>query len=124
MQISIPVLITAQIAQRAVGIVLFIASPCIGTSRMCWRRELYLAWQHQSSGFPNRNKKNNKQQNPFSQEFRNYDALCFFCIVHFFCLLFSQRSLEQLKIAYAQKWSSTSLQPSTNISWITSDSGG
>ena len=89
---------------------------------MCWRRELYLAWQHQSSGFPNRNKKNNKQQNPFSQEFRNYDALCF-CVVHFFLLVVFAAFCGTAQIAYAQKWSSTSLQPSTNISWITSDSG-
>lgn len=86
MQISIPVLITAQTAGRGKGIVLFIASPvleqvvCVGAVSYIWHG------RHQSSGFPNRNKKNNKQQNPFSQEFRNYDPLCF-CIVHFFLLV-------------------------------------
>lgn len=45
--------------------------------------------------------------------------------VHFFCLLFSQRSVRpEFKIAYAQKWPPASLQPSFNISWGTSDSGG
>jgi hypothetical protein len=57
MQISIQVLIIAQTAQRGKGRGLFIAAPVL-EQVVCVGSVIYiLTWQHQSSGFPNRNKK-------------------------------------------------------------------
>jgi hypothetical protein len=93
MQISIPVLIIAQIARRGKGIVLFIASPVL-EQVVCVAAVIYI-WHGSTKVlvFQIEIKKiiNNKTHFHRSSEIT---MLCVFALFIFFCLLFSQRSLE------------------------------
>jgi len=86
MQISIPVLITAQIAQRGKRRVLFIASPvleqvvCVGAVSYIWHGSTkVLVFQIEIKKIIN-----NKTHFHRSSEIT---MLCVFCIVHFFLLV-------------------------------------
>ena len=93
MQISIPVLVIAQIGRRGKGIFLFIASPVL-EQVVCVEAVIYI-WHGCTKVLVSQIEiKKIIKTKPIFTGVQKLRCFVFFCIVHFFCLLFSQHSLE------------------------------